>query len=117
MPTVIPHLSSLIRSEDVWNFAEIEDVVDILQEQLILQLVVIEEEHPAGDVRAELLQNPLQVVPPVFETVKEMFVLKCLLISPPPLTCRNCSSRSCGSCGKRYGLPGVLDIVGLNTSP
>ena len=76
MPTAIPHLSSLIRSEDVWNFAEIEDVVDILQEQLILQLVVIEEEHPAGDVRAELLQNPLQVVPPVFETVKEMFVLK-----------------------------------------
>ena len=45
MPSVIPHLSSLIRSEDVWNFAEIEDVVDILQEQLILELVVVEEEH------------------------------------------------------------------------
>ena len=45
MPTAIPHLSSLIRSEDVWNFAEIEDVVDILQEQLILELVVVEEEH------------------------------------------------------------------------
>ena len=68
MPTAIPHLSSLIRREDVWNFAEIEDVVDILQEQLILELVVVEEEHPAGDVRAELLQDPLQVVPPVFET-------------------------------------------------
>ena len=45
MPTAIPHLSSLIRREDVWNFAEIEDVVDILQEQLILELVVVEEEH------------------------------------------------------------------------
>ena len=45
MPRAIPHLSSLIRSEDVWNFAEIEDVVDILQEQLILELVVVEEEH------------------------------------------------------------------------
>ena len=45
MATAIPHLSALVRSENVWNFAEIEDVVDILQEQLILELVVVEEEH------------------------------------------------------------------------
>ena len=57
-------------SENVWDFTKVEDVVDILQEQLILQLVVIEEEHPASDVRAELLQNPLQVIPPVFETMR-----------------------------------------------
>ena len=45
MATAIPHLSALVRSENVWNFAEIEDVVDVLQEQLILELVVVEEQH------------------------------------------------------------------------
>ena len=68
MPYV--YLCLFFWGENVWDFTKVEDVVDVLQEQLILQLVVIEEEHPAGDVRAELLQNPLQVIPPVFETVR-----------------------------------------------
>ena len=68
--TLYFYLCLFFWSENVWDFTKVEDVVDILQEQLILQLVVIEEEHPAGDVRAELLQNPLQVIPPVFETMR-----------------------------------------------
>ena len=75
MATAIPHLSALIRSENVWNFAEIEDVVDILQEQLILELVVVEEEHLMMMVRMllKMMMMSLRKSTPLVMSVLNFF--------------------------------------------
>jgi len=62
---VLHHLVLLIRGEDVGHLAQVEDVIDVLQVAGVPQLIVVEEEHPGGDLQAELLQDGLQVVPPV----------------------------------------------------
>ena len=59
-----------LRCENVWNFTQIQYVVDILQEHFILQLVIIKEEDTAGYVCTKLPKDSLEIISPVFKARK-----------------------------------------------